>query len=233
MTLQLPEHQVIHFENASFMINNFTVDGSGSDNVTASLAIDDRDGVAYTVQKTNSDQDIEGFIVEDGLNIVDILDSSSNQRIGDDENREVYAKLTEAGGVFTLTYYVNIDGTETAYSIPNSVSINFIVKYNSNWSRTPKSAKQGFVSRVIANDPKQLGGRYIPNEVVTITANNTVSDLSFTPINDEVLFLVNGLGSSVAFTVNGKSITVDANTLGYTLKPTYRLTASYQTKEKA
>ncbi len=227
------EKQIKHFENASFMINNVSVDGSGSDNVTSDLSISDKFGNAYTVQKTNSDQSIEGFIVESGLNIVDIFDNSADKRIVDDENREVYAKLTEASGVFTLTYYVNDEGTETAYSIPSGISINFIVKYNSDWSRTPKSAKQGFVSRIIANDPSQLGGRYVSIDSQTISATNTVADLPDAPIAGTISFKINGVEANNGFSVSGKAITVDANSLGYSLETSDRLSISYETKEVA
>jgi len=60
-----------------------------------------------------------GIITTAPDNIVEIVGKTTLSSIYSPANDKVYAKLTFAAGVWTLTYFTNISGTETAYSLPS------------------------------------------------------------------------------------------------------------------
>ena len=104
----------------------------------------------------------------------------TQKRVVNGLNDEIYGKLTESSGVYTLSYYYRDKfGNEYAQDldasdIPEVTSIDFIFRYVSNWDKIPNVAKQGFISNIIANDPAQLGGRTVLNKPLNITALNTL-----------------------------------------------------------
>lgn len=63
----------------------------------------------------------EGVITDTPKNKVALRDVNDDQ-IVDGSSREVYARLTHSSGVWTITYYVDIAGTQTAYSLPGTLA---------------------------------------------------------------------------------------------------------------
>ena len=75
---------------------------------------------AFPTESSGGDANTEGVITTAPNNYVSIVDSSLGEEIEDGSGRRVYARLTEAAGVWTLSFYVNIAGTETAYNLPST-----------------------------------------------------------------------------------------------------------------
>ncbi|MHA2404788.1 MAG: hypothetical protein ACXADH_17460, partial [Candidatus Kariarchaeaceae archaeon] len=176
----------------------------------------------------------EGFITTGANNKVWIFDNSSKTAIDDGLGNEVYGRLTEAAGVYTLSYYSLQSGVETAYSL-TSTAIDFYVNYNYLFKNIPNDANIRLRAVPVGEDPGSQSGRPIRNEQVTVTATNTLSDLAKTPIDNSVALYVNGKaeheGASAAFTRVGKALTWDATDAEYDLETTDMVYAHYDTLE--
>lgn len=66
-----------------------------------------------------------GVITTGGNNRCHIVDSSTQTFIEDADGQRVYGRITEAAGVWTISYYTNEAGVETAHSL-TSTNINVI-----------------------------------------------------------------------------------------------------------
>ncbi len=211
-------------------IANFTADGT-SDVVTTQLTTAaGNDGVPVQVGAATT----EGFITSGANNKVWIFDTSSKTAIDDGLGNEVYGRLTEAAGVYTLSYYSIQSGTETAVSI-SSTAIDFYVNYNYLFKNIPNDANIRLRAVPVGEDPGSQSGRPIRNEQVTVSALNTLADLAKTPIDNSLALYVNGKaeheGASAAFTRVGKVLTWDATDAEYDLETTDVVYAHYNTLE--
>lgn len=176
----------------------------------------------------------QGFITTGSNNKVYIVDSTSQEAFDDGDGNEVYGRLTEAAGVYTLTYYAIVSGTETNVDI-GSRTIDFFVNYNFSFDNIPNDVLVRVKATIVGEDPRTQSGRPIRNEKVTVTATNTLSDLAYTPIDNTVALYVNGKaeaeGASEAFTRVGKALTWDATDAEYPLETSDDVVAHYNTLE--
>jgi hypothetical protein len=78
----------------------------------------------------------EGVVTTAPLNKVTVLDENG-EFLEDGSGNRIYGRLTESAGVWTLTYYVNISGTETAHSFGVATDINFYWKKVYNQENRP------------------------------------------------------------------------------------------------
>ena len=67
---------------------------------------------------------IKGIVVNTPYNQV-ILRDLFGDKIVNGSGDEVYGRLTESSGTWTLTYYVNLSGTETAYSFGSATNLSW------------------------------------------------------------------------------------------------------------
>lgn len=215
-------------------ISGFTA--AGADDVvtsviTTALSTAGRGGVSVPVQVSTNDS--VGIITATN-NRVEILNASTKERIADSNGAEVYGRLTESGGVYTLTYYSLSSGVETAYSMP-STSIDFFFNYCFDAARLPTDFAVTLPTKVINQDPAGRSGReYI--ERLTVSGLNTVSNLTKTPISGSLKLIVYGVthtlsDSPTPFSVTGKAITWNASNAGYDLETVDNVVASYFTNE--
>lgn len=101
---------------AAYADFSFAGASGNSTDVSASFAAKSPGGNASTA----------GVITTAPSNKVSIIETASGTEVEDGTGKRVYAKLTEAAGVWTLTYYVNDAGVETAH---NLTSTNITVFY--------------------------------------------------------------------------------------------------------
>ena len=157
--------------------------------LTTLLGSAGRNGVAVPLQVATTTT--EGVITSGSGNRAEIFDAVTKDKIlnlaGDSE--EVYGRITEAAGVYSIDYYYLANGTgvETAFTFP----------------ATQSSIK----TRNVADDGKSKGFGY--QEGLTVTATNTVSNLSFSPVDPaQVKLTINGQSfySVLHFTVTGLAI---------------------------
>lgn len=147
-------------------------------------------------------------VVTTGSNQVPISNGTTKKPIKDASDNEVYARLTEASGAYTLTFFsINASGTETAYSFASATAIDFWFSYRYDFSRLPKDFALRYtvanVNEILAiTQPTQT----TYTEQLTVTAANTITALTKTPVNStSVTLFVNGIGYFAAladFSVN-------------------------------
>jgi hypothetical protein len=222
---------------AGVRVSGISANGASS-NVTSALttALASAGRGATQVPLQPSVSEGLGLITTSPLNIVQISLASTGEKIAANNN-EVYGRVTESGGIYTLTYFTSVNGTETAYSFPSATVIDCDFNYRFDFARLPTDFAIS-VSRVIANDPKaSLIGTSI-TELLNVSAVNTISSLTKTPnVPDNVSLIVNDAlytplgGASARFTISGKAITWSNVNAGFNLEPGDFVIAKYTTNE--
>jgi hypothetical protein len=84
-------------------------------NITGASGTSDDVSSLLTGETPSTAQNVEGIVVNAPHNYIHIFDTS-HDAIFDGSGNKVYGRLTESSGVWTLSYYSNVAGTETAYS---------------------------------------------------------------------------------------------------------------------
>lgn len=164
-----------------------------------------------------------------GGNRVEVWDNATKEKLKDANNNEVYGRLTEAAGVYTLSFFTLVTGVETAYTFGANTNIDYEFVYQYDFANLPADVIVRFPQVAINNDPER-GGIQV-QEQLTVTATNTISNLTFTPKNvNQVLFFVNRtiVTTLDGITVAGQSVTVTPVTLGYSIETTDTVIAWYQ-----
>lgn len=225
---------------AAVRVSGFSANG-GSNTVTtaitSALSTAGDGGLSVPVQVASTDI---GVITSGTNNRIEIWDATSKDKFVASNGEEVYGRLTESSGVYTLTYYTLPNtGTETAYSFGSSTSIDFEFGYRFDFYRYPTDAAIATVARNINQDPSQSAGRPYA-EKLTITAQNTLPNLSKTPVSSSTVELMvwgvsyDALGGGTAyFTVNTttKALTWSATNAGFNIDTTDYVVARYFTFE--
>ena len=169
-------------------------------------------------------------VITTGLNLSQIFDANGG-KIVDGSSNEVYGRITEAAGVYTLSYYSLVAGVETAFAMP-AQTIDFTASYRYTFTQKPTDSELLISSTYIGEDPASTGGRKIMH-TIAVTALNTVSPLLFTPLNTTVQLIIQGHSEDEipggAFTVAGTTVTWVPATAGYDLNIGDRVVAVYQT----
>jgi hypothetical protein len=200
--------------------------------ITTVLSTAGDGGVSVPLQVFGATQ--PGVITTGGDNIAIIVSNATKRPIADASGNEVYGKITEAAGVYTLSYFSLIGGVETAYTFSSTINIDFYFAYRFDAARLPKNALIAIGSRVIQQDPSSSGGAVNRHEKLTITALNTLSALAQAPSSPtNILLFINGKvenpfgGGSAVFSVSGTAITWSAANAGYNLQTTFDAIAFY------
>ena len=118
--------QIDNNKIAPMVVTNFTASGT-SDDVTSVLvtaaAVDD-----VTVTPSDGTESSLGFIVTSSDNLVKLVDTTNKNLVADENLDEVFGRLTESSGVYTLSYFSNESGIENAISL--SENIDFFPNFN-------------------------------------------------------------------------------------------------------
>lgn len=129
----LQHSKTIHRPIDSFITIDGVVRGlaSTNDNITGAittvLGTASRYGTAVLLQNA-SDIDTPGLILGE---IVLLRDATTKKKIADSGNEEVYGRITEAAGIYTLTYYSLVAGVETGFMIPaGNIDIQFPYRFS-------------------------------------------------------------------------------------------------------
>lgn len=231
MTIQAK--QIQKFMLAWVGITGFSTAGGTSDTITSALTTAlntaGNGGSAVPLQVGSATQ--EGVSTAAGFNLTDVYVVSTGDKLVDGAGNEVYAKVSNSGSVWTLSYFSAPNGTETAYTMVASTSISFEIPYVFTFDHLPYTAITAMVSRHIAPDLATFGYRET-SEALTVTAANTVSNFTYTPTGAKTQLIVNGvvympIGASPPFTVSGKVITWSAANAGFALATTDEVKVAY------
>jgi ribosomal protein L7/L12 len=151
-----------------------------------------------------------GVITTGANNRVEIYNNTTKDKVLAANGEEVYARLTEAGAVYTLNYFtLPNSGTETAYTFPAAATVDFEFGYRFNLQDLPIDAIIGQRTRNISDDAAGGGGALF-GESLSITAANTIAALTKTPVSQSTLeVIINGQQQrpGLDFTLSGKTIT--------------------------
>ncbi len=98
---------------ADFSSMTFISVGGVSENISASMAAKVPGGDAST----------PGVLTTAPLNKVELLDSSTGTFFEDSQGQRIFGRVTYAGSIWTLSYYTNEAGVETAYNFPAATSV--------------------------------------------------------------------------------------------------------------
>ncbi|TFI51023.1 hypothetical protein BLD44_028520 [Mastigocladus laminosus UU774] len=216
-------------------ISNFTANGTSdviTTPLTTALTTAGDSGVAVPLQVASSSQ----IGVVTGASTY-VYNRASQEPVLDASGNKVYARVTEASGVYTLSYYSLVSGTETAYSFASDTVIDFGIVYSFDFYRVPKNFAVAYpVGDINIYKPSGGGtGQRVFSEPLTVTALNTVSNLTYTPVASNLVVLyINGVQENSygsAFTVSGKSVTINPTNLKYNVATTDVVVAVYPTNE--
>jgi hypothetical protein len=236
---KLDSSQIKKMFDAHVRVTGFSATGV-SDTITTPLttavssAGDLGVSVPLQVSTYNSGTQTEGIVTASGQNKVEIYDATTKQKLDDGQGNEVYGRVTESGGAYTLSYFSLIAGSETSFDI-GSTTIDFEFPYRFELHNLPVNALIAIQSRNTDEDAGGGAGRLV-RELLTVTSTNTLSNLTYTPDESSNVHLtVNGKGedtlSGSGLTISGKTLTWNAGTIGYACKTTFRVVAHYTTLE--
>lgn len=234
--MRLAASQIDRLFDGFVRLLNFTANGlSGNITTAITLALSSagNGGVSVPLQVA-----VSGVGVITNVT-VPIFDNALKKPLRNADNNEVYGKITESNGDFTLSFFsLNATGTETAYTFSSATPIDFLIVYRFDFFRVPNNFATAYPIGDI-NLPS-TGTNTVAKwftEKLPVTLPNTVSALTKTPTSNTNVFLhVNGKtenafgGSGAAFSVNAKNITWNAANAG-DLLTSYDVVAFYETIE--
>lgn len=235
---KIQSKQIEHIESAYVRIAGFSATGASNNATTAittALSTAGRGGVSVPLQVSTS-ENVVGVITTGSFNRVELWNGTTKQKMSDSTGNEVFGRLTQSGGVYTLTYYTLQSGTETAFTFASATTVDIEFAYRFDFHRVPADSAIGVKQRNI-DDDSDGGGGDIFQEQVTVTALNTLAALTKTPVaSTAVVLLVNGIaysptGGSAPFTVSGKTITWSPANATFDIETTDRVIAHYPTFE--
>ena len=215
----------------SVAITSFSANGGSNDITTAltsALATAGYGGTAVTLQKSTA-YNVDGVIATAPLNRVTIRVGGGE--VQDADGLEIYARITESTGTYTLTYYVNDAGTETAHSFGGATSIDVFIPYRFTFGSYPTDTTIAVPGFDAAPNPAAITVPTAYSEELT-AGTNTVTDLTYTPTGAVTLVVDGVVFSSVAspapFTVSGKAITWSATNAKVSLDSNDTVVANYE-----
>ena len=203
--------------------------------LTTAAATGGNDGVAVTDVPSTA-FDVAGWGVTAPENYVLISDDTSRAALSDSSGREIFSRITEDTGVYTLSHYVLIAGVETPYAFTSAQSIKFIPPYNFELDDYPFDADARVLNARLLED---ASGGIVPDfaeaESNTVTGDDTFSALANTPLSGaKVTLIINSetYMEDVHFTRSGTALTwtftKGSPNFGFTVKTTDDVHAYYR-----
>jgi hypothetical protein len=154
-----------------------------------------------------------------------VYSGADGGKLADAAGNEVYGRLTFAAGAYTLALYTAPGGVQTVYAPAAPVTLDFSTQYLYTFELLPHDFAVAENAKYVGDDPASTAGR-VNEQLLTVTALNTLSLMSFPYTTGPVSLNVNGqVISSLlgAFTVAGTGITWLPAVAGYNLATTDRV----------
>lgn len=107
------------FNNLSSDFGEFTFDAASGTSIDVSTL--------FTSKTSGGDAVTEGVVTSNPNNYVPILEKDTGGEIEDNVGDRIFARLTEAAGVWTLSFFANKAGVETSHSL-SSQDIRFLYR---------------------------------------------------------------------------------------------------------
>jgi hypothetical protein len=191
------------------------------------------DGSTSVPLQVSTSTSVAGVVTSSPINVCQVWDNTSKEKITYNEF-EVYGKLTQSSGVYTISYYYfDLSGTENAYTFTAGASIDVDFNYRFEFHQAPADIIVSQLTRNVSQDG-QGAGSINRLEVVSVTSLNSISSLSTTPSDTaKVKLYINGkvedgLGGSPAFTISGGvNVTWNSGNAGYSVDTSDRVVAEF------
>jgi hypothetical protein len=230
--------QVDGFFDFFVSVTGFSATGT-DDNITTALGTAantaGRGGTSVPVQLRSATQ--MGFYVA-GANQCPVFNSITREKIRDASGNVVFAELTFAASVYTVSYFTWVSSTKTAYSFAAATPIDILCPYQFQVGRLPADFAVRVNQRYVGEDVAVSGaaGASMFGEVLEVTALNTIAPLTKNPsVPGAVQLVVRGINehglSGGGFTLIGKAITWVPGVAGYDLQVGWNVYALYPTFE--
>lgn len=232
------------FLASALPIFSFTANGSSNTittQITSLLSTAGNGGVSVPLQPSVSSG--LGVITSGTSNRTKIFSATTGDLV-QSAGVNVYGRITEATGTYTLSYFTTPDGgTETAFTFASATPITFFVPYRFDFARYPTDALIVVKGLDLTSDIASGGGGTSPgDEVLTVTAVNTVTGLTKTPItaaslqlivNDSAYDTFGGAAAAVSINMATRAITWNpsSSSTGFSLDTLDRVIARYPTLE--
>jgi hypothetical protein len=223
--------QIDRLFDAPVVITGFAATAATSNAVTAaittSVSTAGNGGTSVPLQVATATA--SGVVTLAGVNYVDIYDATTNLKLVSAAGNEVYGRLTEAAGVYTLSYFTEVAGVETAFTM-TAGNIDFRYSYRFTLATIPVDAMTRTQTTFVGQDPKSSGVT-LRQQTLTPTALNTLPALTVAYNATPGIFQlkVNGVTYEITdgFTVAGTTVTWTSATVGFDLTTTDRVYALY------
>lgn len=221
-------------------LSGFTANGS-SNNITSTLtsflATAGYNSVALAVVPS-AGPGVAGIATTSPINRVEIFDDNNKNKLTD-TSEEIYGRITEASGVFTLSYYYqDSNGLETIHNFPVATVIDIEFVYRFQFGELPTDAFIAVIARNVVMDPQgggTSGALFI--EQLNVTSTDTVANLTYQPsIIANVFLFINGkqestLGITPSFGMSGKQVNWNFANAGYHIATTDLVVVQYTTHD--
>jgi hypothetical protein len=192
--MAIQNYQINQFLIGRIVLSGVTVSSTSATittNLSTACNTAGNGGVAVPFQ-TSSGITTEGFVVSTINNLTNqcqIFNHSTLAEVLDSNGNQVYGRLTYSGSAYTVSFYSNVNGTETAYSFA-STSIDIIVSYVFSLYHLPIDF--ALVANKYNFDITQVSVPITIRQLLSITTANTVPNLTYTPLNG-VHFIYNNI----------------------------------------
>lgn len=218
-------HALVYFTVSSGVANNTNVTTA----LTTRLNTAGDGGVSVPVQEASTDIGI----VTSGANACKVF-QANGEAIYDANGNRVYGRITFASTTYTVSYFVLINGTQTAFSFGTSTNLLVGVPYAFDLFRYPRDA----ATNTPVEDTIQIGGT-TPEKVfierLNVSALNVVANLTKTPVNNTLVkLIVNGQLQTTfdnSFSVSNKTVTWSNTNARFDLRTTDLVISEYSTLE--
>lgn len=206
--------------------------------LTSALAGQGSLGQDLELKLASSSWGADGDGIEAGKK-VELYDSTTGEKLQITtavKNEEIYGIITEASGVYTLSYYyLDQSGNEQSVSLDAAQSIDIEFTYSKKFEDV---RKDDFIAISVRHVEQEISSNVatIKREYLTATADNTLPDLALTPKAGDQSVVINFTGHILEevkgdFTVAGKVITWDPAVIGYVLESGEKVSVTYNTLE--
>ena len=168
----------------------------------------------FTGKTAGGTDTVEGVYTVPPQNVVYMYNADTGKSFQDSSGRQIFARLTEAAGVWTLSYFVLIAGVETAHDFTGSGDVG--EPYNYRYCETvqvkdlsPTSVVNNGdnIDEIVASDPNS---HQHEREQFVATAGQTVFNVANTiKFPDAAILSIYGISYRIGtdFTVSGTTVT--------------------------
>jgi hypothetical protein len=224
--------------------NNFPSTAAATANVTAAIStaigITGYAGVFATLVESTADN-VVGFITS-GNNHCEIFDAVTRKKLIDATGNEIFGRLTQLAGTYTINYFSQIAGVDTAYTFAATTNIDIEFPYRFSLWTYPTDSLLATTATNINQDPNGGNGKQYwevvtpgVNTLSTITRPVITSSPVIYVINGQSVFAGSPANSSVVLGVNPTGIittsggvaTVDPIALAFNIAATDDVKVTY------